>query len=274
MGHMMNLADRGFTGSIPQLYEHYLVPMIFEPYAEDLAARAAALRPGRLLEVAAGTGVLTRRLVDELPGDATIVASDLNATMVDMAATLGTERPVEWRLADAQALPFEDESFDMVVCQFGVMFFTDRPRAYAEIRRVLKPDGVFLFNVWDHLDSNELAETVAHALAQVFPVNPPRFLARTPYGCHDPDALCQELSEAGFGHPADIVTLPLRACAESPSRPALGYCQGTGLRAEIEARAPGRLPELTAHAARAIADRFGAGPLDTRMQAHVVIVGH
>ncbi|MBW8848660.1 MAG: class I SAM-dependent methyltransferase [Burkholderiales bacterium] len=237
----MNLADRGFTGSIPQLYEHYMVPLIFDPYAVDLAARAAALRPASLLEIAAGTGVLTRHLVAQLPAEASIIASDVNATMLDMAATLGTSRPVEWRLADAQDLPFDDESFDLVVCQFGAMFFPDRP--------------------------------VTQALAQAFPDDPPRFLARTPHGYHDIDLLRSELAAGGFEHPADIVTLPMRARAESPSGPALGYCQGTPLRNEIEARAPGRLPELTAHAAQAISARFGNGAIDTLIQAHVVIVG-
>jgi SAM-dependent methyltransferase len=269
----MNLADRGFTGSIPQLYERYMVPLIFEPYAVDLAARAAALQPAQVLEIAAGTGVLTRQLVGMLPEGVGIVASDLNATMLDMAATLGTARPVEWRLADAQELPFADESFDLVACQFGAMFFPDKPRAYAEIRRVLKPGGVFLFNVWDHIGCNELAETVTHALAQAFPDAPPRFMARTPHGYHDVEQLRTDLAAGGFEHEADIVTLPLRARAESPSQPALGYCQGTPLRTEIEARAPGRLPELTARVAQAIGERFGVGAIDTLIQAHVVIVG-
>jgi SAM-dependent methyltransferase len=272
----MNLADRGLTGSIPQLYEHHLVPLLFEPYAQDMAARAAALQPARLLEIAAGTGVLTRRLAQALPAGAEIVATELDPGMLDVAATLGagTTRSVEWRLADAQELPFDDQSFDLVVCQFGAMCFGDRRRAYAEVRRVLQPAGNFLFNVWDHLNSNELADTVAQALARAFPADPPRFLAQQPYACHDIHALRDELAEAGFGHPADILTLPLRARAESPSSPALGFCQGTLLRHEIEARAPGRLPEVTALAARAIAERFGVGAIDSLMQAHVVIVGH
>jgi SAM-dependent methyltransferase len=269
----MTLTDRGFTGSIPELYERYMVPLIFKPYAVDLAARAAALRPDQVLEIAAGTGVLTRHLVAELPPQTRLIASDLNATMIDMAATLGTERPVEWRLADAMDLPFEDESFDLVACQFGAMFFPDKAQAYAEIRRVLKPGGYFLFNVWDHIDCNELAKTAADALAQAFPEDPPRFMARTPHGYHDIDVLRADLAAGGFEREADIVTLPMRAQAESPSPAALGYCQGTPWRSEIEARAPGRLPEVTAHVARAFADRFGAGAIDTRIQAHVVIVG-
>lgn len=269
----MDLTDRGFTGSIPELYERYMVPLIFEPYAVDLAARAAALRPTQLLEIAAGTGVLTRRLAAELPAEVGIIASDLNAGMIDMAATLGTHRPVEWRLADAMALPFEDGAFDVVACQFGAMFFPSKGQAYAEIRRVLKPGGHFLFNVWDHIDSNDLAQTATEALAQAFPDDPPRFMARTPHGYHDIDTLRADLAAGGFEREADIVTLPLRARAESPSLAALGYCQGTPLRSEIEARAPGRLPEMTAHVARAYAERFGAGAIDTRIQAHVVIIG-
>jgi SAM-dependent methyltransferase len=269
----MNLTDRGFTGSIPELYERYMVPLIFEPYALDLAARAAALRPRQVLEIAAGTGVLTRHLATALPPETQIIASDLNATMIDIAATLGTERPVEWRLADVMALPFEDESFDLVACQFGAMFFPDKAQAYAEIRRVLEPGGYFLFNVWDHIDSNELAKTATDALAQAFPDDPPRFMARTPHGYHDIHALRAGLAAGGFECEADIVTLPMRAKAESSSPAALGYCQGTPLRTEIEARAPGRLPEITALVARAFADRFGAGPIDTLIQAHIVIVG-
>ena len=269
----MTLDDRGFTGSIPQLYERYMVPLIFEPYAVDLAARAAALRPAQVLEIAAGTGMLTRRLVAELPPDATVIASDLNDSMLDTAATLGTDRPVEWRLADAMDLPFDDASFDLVACQFGAMFLPDRPHAYAEIRRVLKPGGFFVFNVWDHIDSNELAMTVLQALAQVFPDDPPRFLARTPHGYHDVDQLRADLAQAGFAREADIVTLPLRARAESPAGPALGFCQGTPLRTEIETRAPGRLPEVTGRVAQAISERFGAGAIDTLIQAHVIIVG-
>src|SRR5487761_2121784 len=184
--------DRLFAGSIPQLYERYLVPLIFEPYAADLAARVALREPTSVLEIAAGTGVVTRRLASTLAPAATIVATDLNQAMLDQAASMGMSRPVEWRQADATQLPFTDESFDVVVCQFGVMFFPDKPRAFSEARRVLRPGGAFIFNVWDRIDQNEFAHTVTLALEPLYPLDPPRFLARVPHGHSDTDALAKQ----------------------------------------------------------------------------------
>jgi ubiquinone/menaquinone biosynthesis C-methylase UbiE len=149
--------DQLFAESIPDVYERYLVPLIFEPHAMDLAVRLAVMRPGSVLEVAGGTGVVTRALADRLPDPVAITATDLNQPMLDHAASVGTSRPVTWRQADAQALPFEDASFDAVVCQFGVQFFPDRVHAYREIRRVLRPGGTFLFDTWDRIETNELA---------------------------------------------------------------------------------------------------------------------
>ncbi|MGB8856690.1 MAG: class I SAM-dependent methyltransferase, partial [Burkholderiales bacterium] len=149
--------DKVFAGSVPKLYEYYMVPLIFEPYALDLAGRLAMRRVARVLEIAAGTGVVTRRLASALPENVAIIATDLNQAMLDLAAQIGTQRPVEWRQADAMQLPFEDAAFDAVVCQFGAMFFPEKSKAYSEARRVLRPDGVFLFNVWDRIEENEFA---------------------------------------------------------------------------------------------------------------------
>jgi len=150
-------ADKAFAGSIPEVYDTILVPMVFASYAEDLARRVAARRPGRVLEIAAGTGVLTRALATALPESAAIIATDLNQPMLDRASLVGTCRTVEWRQADAMALPFGDGSFDAVVCQFGAMFFPDKAHAFAQARRVLAPGGFLLFNVWDRIEENEFA---------------------------------------------------------------------------------------------------------------------
>src|SRR5881296_790361 len=197
--------DRVFAGSIPKLYETYLVPLLFEPYAADLVNRLASRSLSRVLEVAAGTGVVTRALASVLPERVSIVATDLNQPMLDQAAALGTKRPVEWRQADATQLPFPDGTFDAVVCQFGVMFFPDKRKAFSEARRVLRSGGVFIFNAWDRIQENEFADTVTAALASLFPEDPPRFLARTPHAYHEHASIKQDLVSGGFLAAPEIV---------------------------------------------------------------------
>jgi SAM-dependent methyltransferase len=267
----MNDNDRVFAGSIPALYERYLVPMIFAPYAADLARRVAATRPKRVLEIAAGTGVVTRALAEALP-DAGIVATDLNPAMLEQARAMGTARPVEWRQADAMALPFDDGAFDAVVCQFGAMFFPDKPQAFAEVRRVLKPGGTILFNVWDRVEENDFADAIGDALAAVFPDDPPRFMARTPHGYHDAGVIAQDLAAAGFTNAPAIETVAFTSRAATPRIAALAYCQGTPLRGEIEAREPGGLERATRAAEAELARRFGDGPVEGRIEAIVVTV--
>jgi ubiquinone/menaquinone biosynthesis C-methylase UbiE len=263
--------DKVFTGSIPKFYDTYLVPLIFEPYAADLARRLQSMKVSRVLEVAAGTGVATRAMAAALPESVSIVATDLNQAMIDHAAAVGTKRAVEWRQADAMKLPFPDASFDAVVCQFGVMFFPDRPKAFAEARRVLRPGGAFVFNAWDRIEDNEFADAVTESLVALFPKDPPRFLARTPHGYHDRAAIERDLAAAGFMKPK-METVAARSRAESPRIPALAYCQGTPLRNEIESRDAARLAEATDVAAEAVAARFGRGAIDSKIQAHIVEV--
>jgi SAM-dependent methyltransferase len=262
--------DAVFAGSIPELYDRYLVPLIFAAYAADLVARLEGLRPASVLEVASGTGVVTRAMAARLPETVAITASDLNQPMLDYAAAVGTSRPVRWRQADAMDLPFDDHSFDAVVCQFGVMFFPDRPRAFAEMCRVLRPGGVFVFNVWDRIEENEFAQVVTDAVGTVFPDDPPLFLARTPHGYYDAELIQADVAAGGFATPAGFDTLEARSRAASCSIPAIGYCQGTPLRNEIEARDPTRLVEATSVAAAAIRQRFGSTDIDGKLRGHII----
>ena len=265
-------ADKNFHGSIAKLYDTVLVPLIFEPYAADLARRLSGLPVSNVLEIAAGTGAVTRALAAALPPSVAIVATDLNQAMLDQAAAVGTARPVEWRQADAMQLPFGDDTFDTVVCQFGVMFFPDKPKGFSEARRVLRSGGVFIFSVWDRIEENEFADTVTRAMETLFPGDPPRFLARTPHGYHDREAIGRDVRAGGFAAAPRIDTVAARSRAASPDIPVVGYCQGTPLRNEIEARAPGKLADATAVASRAIAARFGSGAVDGKISAHVVAV--
>jgi ubiquinone/menaquinone biosynthesis C-methylase UbiE len=266
----MVATDKVFAGSIPEIYDRFLVPLIFEPYALDLAGRIAGAKPQHVLETAAGTGVLTRTLVSRLPKDARIVATDLNQPMLNRAATQQPPEPrLTWQQADALALPFEDRTFDVVACQFGAMFFPDKVRGYREARRVLKPGGHFFFNVWDRISANEFADVVTEALATIFPADPPRFMARTPHGYFDTDKIREELTAAGFAK-ISVDTVDARSKALSPREPAFAYCQGTPLRNEIESRDASRLEEATTKAAEALEGRFGSGPVDGLIRAHVI----
>ena len=263
-------SDLVFAGSIPDLYESYLVPLIFQHFADDLADRLVERQPRSVLELAAGTGVVTRALAGRLPENVAITATDLNQPMIDHAALVGTSRPVAWRQADAVSPPFGDGSFDTVVCQFAVMFFPDRHKAYTEMHRMLRPGGVALFNVWDALEHNDFPNVVTQALATMFTDDPPRFLARIPYGYHDVEVIRADVLAAGFDSTSTIDTVSARSRAATCAIPAIGFCQGTPLRTEIEARDPGGLAAATAIAAAAIGKRFGQTNIDSGMRAHVI----
>jgi ubiquinone/menaquinone biosynthesis C-methylase UbiE len=265
----MAATDKAFTGTIPEIYERLLVPLIFEPYARDLAGRIGKGKPTRVLETAAGTGVLTRALVALLPDHGGITATDLNEPMLAQARKTLPDRRVAWQQADALSLPFGNGSFDVVACQFGVMFFPDRVKGFAEARRVLRDGGNFCFNVWDRIEDNEFADVVTQALAKIFPHDPPRFLARTPHGyCHE-NQIRSDLKAAGFTD-ITIDAVEHRSRAPSPREAAIAYCQGTPLRAEIEARGAPGLEAATAAATEALARRFGSSAIDGKIRALVI----
>jgi ubiquinone/menaquinone biosynthesis C-methylase UbiE len=264
--------DNVFAGSVPKLYEEYLVPLVFAPYAPDMVKRLEGHPISRPLEIAAGTGVVTRELAETLPPNVEIIATDLNQGMIDHAQSIGTKRPVKWEQADAMALPFADGSFDAVVCQFGVMFFPDKAKAFAEVRRVLRPGGLFIFNVWDRIEENDFPHIVTTAIASLFPDDPPRFHARVPHGYHSQEQIERDLVAGGFKNKPEIETVVKESRAKAPRVPAMAYCQGTPLRNEIEERDEMLLSDATARAARALAERFGNSNIVGKIQALVVTV--
>lgn len=266
----MDRNDAGFTGSIPEIYDTYLVPLIFEAYADDLAARVAALAPGSVLELAAGSGVVTRALAPRLSVDARYDVSDLNQAMLDRASSRqSSDKRISWHQADALALPFADSTYDVLVCQFSAMFFPDKAAAFAEARRVLKPGGSFIFNVWDRIEHNEFALTITEAAAQVYPDDPPLFLARTPHGYFDFGTIRADLSRGGFSD-VSIDTLEQTSIAPSARDVAVAYCQGTPMRNEIESREADALEKVTDRATQAITASFGGGQVVGKICGHVV----
>ena len=260
----MDEASRVWASDMSTAYDECLVPAVFQPYADDLADRIAALAPATMLELAAGTGVLTQAVLSRRPS-VRVTATDLNVAMVEVGSA--NVPAATWQQADAMQLPFDDASFDLVACQFGVMFLPDRAEAYAGIARVLVPRGRFLFNCWGPLSSHEVETTVIDTLAEIFPEDPPRFLARVPHGYHDADAVAADVAAGGL---VDVRIENVALECRSPSAAVLarGYCRGTPLRPEIEAR--GDLDETARALEAALTERFGSGPVVGRMEALVV----
>lgn len=260
--------DSAYSGRIPEIYDTCLGRMIFAPYAADLAARARSRTPRRVLELAAGTGILTEALARALP-DAGIDATDLNQAMIDFARSRRPHVPARWSTADATALPFEDGTFDLVACQFGAMFFPDCVKAFGEARRVLVAGGAFIFSVWTGLDGNDFARAVSETARSTFPDDPPLFLARTPYGHGDPARLEREARAAGFTSVV-IERVVKRSRGPSPRDAALGFAEGTPLRYEIEARDAGKLGDVVDRAEAAIRAAYGTDSIDGQMSALVI----
>ncbi|MBX3597498.1 MAG: class I SAM-dependent methyltransferase [Rhizobiaceae bacterium] len=265
----MSEENKVFTGSIPENYDRYMVPLIFGTYAADLALRAASFSPRSVLEVAAGTGAVTRELAPRLSSDANYVVTDLSQAMLDYAMSRQpTDGRIQWMQADAMALPCRDAAFDLVCCQFGVMFFPDRTAGYREAKRVLKPGGRFLFNVWDRVEENVFANDVLDALSQIFPDNPPRFITQIPHGYFDTALIQRELESAGFSSVA-IEKKTEESRAPSPLIAALAYSQGTPLRNEIEARGA-NLADVTDRISAHLAQKHGNAQISAKIQAFVV----
>jgi SAM-dependent methyltransferase len=265
----MTTTDTVFAGSIPAIYERFMVPMKFEPYAADVAERAKQFRPADVLETAAGTGVVTAALHRAVP-EANIIATDLNPAMLEMAIDRLRTSKVRYQAADAQDLPFDDQSFDIVVCQFGVMFFPDKLAANREAFRVLRAGGRYLLLIWDGLDRNPASKAVHEAVAAQFPADPPQFYARVPFGYSDLELVTADLMAAGFDD-IEFETIAHRSRLRSALEAAIGMCQGSPLRSEIEARDRAALERVTEAAAKALSEFEGQDGFDAPMSAHLVI---
>jgi ubiquinone/menaquinone biosynthesis C-methylase UbiE len=258
---MSSKPNSAFVGSIPDNYDRYLGPVLFDPYAVDLVSRLNVSADSSVLELACGTGIVTRRLRDRLGSEAKLVATDLNEAMLDYASKkFRPEEIVEWKQADATDLPFADQSFDAVVCQFGLMFFPDKEKAVSETYRVLKPGGTFLFNVWDAIEYNELPH-IAHAIvAEFFDDNPPDFY-EVPFSFHDLESINSLVSAAGFTE-IQLAVLRLPAVSPSAEEAAKGLVHGNPVINVIRERSESSIPEIEAAVAEAVAAQSETRPCE------------
>jgi ubiquinone/menaquinone biosynthesis C-methylase UbiE len=257
-----------FTGSVPEKYDQLMVPLLFRPYAEELARRVRAIAPRLVLETAAGTGVVTEVLHEALP-DAKIIATDLNPPMLEVAGQRVRSEQVSFVQADAQDLPFEGGGFDLVVCQFGSMFFPDKVLGHSEARRVLRDGGCYLLAIWDRIERNELSNAAQNALIDFFPTDPPLFMREGPFGYHDASRIRSDLHEAGF-ETVDIETIELRSCSPCVHDAAMALFYGTPMGVEVEEKKPGSGELVFAAVERSLSSLEGPGGIDAPMAAHIV----
>jgi ubiquinone/menaquinone biosynthesis C-methylase UbiE len=259
-----------FDGSIPEVYDRHLGPLLFEPYAAEIADRVAKLRPGKVLEIAAGTGLVSRQLLDVLPAGVALTVTDLNAPMLEFARKkIGVDdRRVDWRQADAQDLSFPDESFDTIVCQFGLMFLPDKHKGLTECHRVLEKGGALIFSVWDALEKNPLQMLAHSTIGGFFPTDPPEFY-NLPFALGDIAEVRRLVEGAGF---AEIVieNLSLTGESESPEHAAVGLVMGNPVINTIREQGIADVDEIVRAVASAIEMRFGAGSVRVPLRAHVV----
>lgn len=264
----MTVSDTASTGSIPEYYDQYLGPLIFEEYAGDLARRVSVPVGGTVLEIAAGTGIATRHLRKALRKTVRLVVTDLNKPMLEFARRkLRSKLNVEFQAADATQLPFADSSFDAVACQFSLMFFPEKAAALRETARVLKPGGAFVFNLWDSYDHNYLIRTINDILINLFPQNPPPYFD-TPYGYYQLDEVRALLADTGFAD-IEIAILPRTSQSETAREVALGYILGTPVCLQIAERGGLAVEEVVNIVERTIGETYGQAPTRAKMQALV-----
>ena len=261
-----------FTGSIPEHYERSLGPIIFADFAADIACRTAACKPARVLETAAGTGIVSRALRDLLPANVPLMVTDLNPPMLDVARRkLGSGEAVDFEVADASTHPFPEVSFDAVVCQFGVMFFPEKDKSYSEVHRVLALGGRYFFNVWDSPRHNPFGRIAHDVIGNFFTGDPPPFY-RVPFAYCQIDPIKESLIDAGF---TDIAITVVRREKEIPDARlfARGLVTGTPVADQILARGASDLDRIVEAVAEALRQEFGADPGRMPLQAIVCSAG-
>jgi ubiquinone/menaquinone biosynthesis C-methylase UbiE len=252
-----------YKHSTPALYDRYMGPLLFAPYAEHVAKRVAPLRPNRVLETAAGTGIVTRAVSEALPG-VEIIATDINPAVVGFAAQQFQSEGVTFQAADAQQLPFEDESFDLVLCLFGIMFFPDKIRANAEARRVLRPGGRYVLVTFNRLELNPVPKAAGEAVATLFPEDP-QYMERGPFSYTDAAMVEEDLRSAGFENiQVETVELSSLVSAHDAAR---GIVLGSPFRAEIERLDPSALERAADAVEQALQPWDGT---KAPMSAHIV----
>jgi ubiquinone/menaquinone biosynthesis C-methylase UbiE len=257
-----------FAGSVPANYDQYLGPVLFEPYAIDLVSRINKASYKNVLELACGTGRVTKHLVSSLPAQGSLIATDLNKDMLNVAKNIIPGTHVKWMVVDAQELPFDENTFDHIICQFGVMFFPDKKKGFDEAYRVLQTNGRFLFNVWDSLEMNPRSAIIKQIMQEIMGDEAPDFLSKGPYSYYDKDIIEASLESAGFKNiKLEVVQkTAYYAFAEDLIK---GFVDGSPLSAYLVQQSPSLQQKIKDRLKQVIVAEFGETRIISPMQAIV-----
>jgi ubiquinone/menaquinone biosynthesis C-methylase UbiE len=258
--------NASFSGSIPDNYEKYLGPFLFEPYAVHVASLLQDKKYPAILEIACGTGRVTAHLAKDVQHDF-LTATDLNADMMEVAKQIVTDKNINWQLADAMQLPFADNSFDLVVCQFGIMFFPDKLKGLQEAYRVLKPGGKLLFSTWDKLEHNPAIQEGRKIIESYFGENPPGFY-NIPFMMHDEDELQMLMKNAGFKN-CKINLVKKEGISASAADLSKGMVMGSPIFLSIIEKDPALVEKIETHVEKVLAENFGDKPLKSPLAVWV-----
>lgn len=246
-------------------YDHFLGPLFFEPYAIEVAKRIDPSPVSIALEIAAGTGRVTRHIRERIAASAKLIASDISGEMLAEAKKKLSHLDIDWQNIDAQQLPFTDNSIDLVVCCFGYMFVPDKPKAFAEAYRVLRPGGVFLFTTWDKLEHNA-ASYASRSLAEKYLKGPLPGSYNLAVSMSDEDVIRPLLEEAGF---SKIFIEKVKQFSVCPTgkEAATGLVEGGFIFKEIRQSNPEWIDEIKTKLEKELSEKFGAAPMIAPMSA-------
>lgn len=254
-----------FTGSIPLHYDQYQGPMFFEEYAIEVCSRINPTVVLAALELCCGTGRVTNHLSKTLLPSAKLVASDISTEMIAVAKEKLQGTAIDWQIIDAQKIPYDANSFDLVVCCFGYMFTPDRAKAFAEALRVLRHGGTLLISTWDKLERNE-ASFVFRSIAKKYLGDPLPGTYNLPFSLHDPASLKQELLTAGFSK-VKVDLVEKKSICSTAKEATYGMVNGGTLYNEIIKRNPAWLPEISAAVEKELSEKYGVAPMVAPMRA-------
>jgi ubiquinone/menaquinone biosynthesis C-methylase UbiE len=255
-----------FTAGIAEIYEKYLAPVFFISTSKDLVTHIPG-SPAKILELATGTGQVTRILVERYP-DAKIFATDLNPGMLGVAKRIVTSENISWDIVNAEEIPYSSDEFDALICQFGIMFFPDKQKALGEAYRVLKPGGTITFNTWDKLESNHICKLADDAVKSVFKVDPPQFY-HVPFSMYDTDEMTKMMQSAGFKN-IKIENRKIEGFSDSAENAVLAFTEGNPIAEQIKERDESKLPVLKAAMLDAFKKEYGNGSFNIPLSEFIV----